>query len=97
MTGFRITQHTTTANKEIVEILIDGEVAGAIYPTEEGIKIVSAHFKGVGTEEDFSQHVSFEDGSKAYPPIPTIKIILDPERYTISNGKIVKLGKGHLA
>lgn len=43
MFTLRMAKHSIKQGVNLFEILQDGEVVGAIYPTERGIKIVSRH------------------------------------------------------
>lgn len=76
----------------IVEILIDGKVAGAIYPAgEKRVKIISAHIEKTEKEDGFSGEMIEDDGSKTRPPIPAVFIKFNPSPYIIKDNKIVKL------
>jgi hypothetical protein len=79
MITFRLAPHT--GGKEIVEVLCDGEVCAAIYPTTGNIiRIISAHMP----------IISFEDGRDDKPPIPAVAIAFAPEPYTIQHGSIIR-------
>jgi hypothetical protein len=73
---------TAFHDKEIVEVLCDGEVCAAIYPAteENAIKIVSAHMTAT----------TVDDGRNAKPPIPTVAIAFAPESYIIQHGSIIR-------
>jgi hypothetical protein len=72
---------TAFHDKEIVEVLCDGEVCAAIYPVEgDTIKIISAHMPTI----------SIEDGRDDKPPIPAVAIAFAPEPYTIQHGSIIR-------
>jgi hypothetical protein len=92
--SFRVGAHSVS-QAPIVEILIDGRVVSVIYPENENrIRIVSAHFKGVGKQDgSFTDHVQLDDGSNSNPPIPAISIIFEPGRYEIVGRRIVRLSK----
>ena len=76
--GFRIAEHSVQEGVQICEVLVDEQVVGVIYPTEKGIKIVSAHF--YSTEGD--------NGVGKIPPIPSISINFNPQPYSIIDGTI---------
>ena len=89
---FRKGRHTIIPDREIVEILVDGEVGGIIYPNgEEGIKIVSAHITYTETDPDFAGTVVEDDGTKTWPPIPAVLIQFHRTPYTIEGNRIVRL------
>ena len=67
--GFRIAEHEIERDTQIVEIIQDGEVVGAIYPTERGIKIISRYLF-----ENPEGAIEIERGK--LPPIPAILINL---------------------
>ena len=90
--SFRMGRHSIKPGVGIVEILVDGEVVGAIYPTgEKGIKIVSAHIEKTKTEEGFAGKVVEDDGAKSWPPIPAVLITFELRFYSIIVCRIVKL------
>jgi len=89
---FRIAPHSIFPNIRIVEILVDGEVAGVIYPAgEKGIKLVSAHIEATTVEEGFGGEVIEDDGRRSWPPIPAVLIQFNPSPYLIQGNRIVKL------
>ena len=89
---FRITNHSIFPGVHIVEIIIDGKVAGVIYPLhEKGVKLVSAHIEKTETEKDFSGEVIEDNGSESWPPIPSVLVTFNPSPYVIEGNKIVKL------
>ncbi len=91
---FRIKPHSIYTNIQVVEILIDGQTAGVIYPMrDKGIKLVSAHIEmeKMEIEKDFAGEVVKDDGSRDWPPIPAVLITFNPSPYTIIGNKIVKL------
>ena len=89
---FRITPHSILPNIRTVEILVDGEVAGAIYPAgDKDIKLVSAHIVDTAVEKGFRGEVIEDDGRKSWPPIPAVLIQFNPSPYLIQGNKIVKL------
>ena len=64
---FRIKPHSIHANIQVVEILIDGQTIGVMYPVrDKGIKLVSAHMEMEKTEieKDFAGEVVKDDGSR---------------------------------
>ena len=75
---FRLANHSIKAGVKIVEIILDGSVVCDIYPEERGVKIVSAHFS----------KVSQDDGSRIFPPIPSVDISFKPRRYIFRGNKI---------
>jgi hypothetical protein len=93
-TEFRLSQHQGIPETEIVEVIVNGEFAGAIYPFENGIKIVSAHMSDAKVGEEFAGEVVEDDGSSGWPPIPAVFISFDPSPYTIADGRVVKLEDG---
>jgi hypothetical protein len=79
-------------NTEAVEILVNGRVAGVIYPLDpRGIRIVSAHIGETTKDKEFSGEVVEYDGTSSWPPIPSVNIRFDPSPYRIEGGRIVKL------
>jgi hypothetical protein len=78
MITFRLAPYT--GGKEIVEVLCDGEVCAAIYPSASMIKIVSAHMTAT----------TIEDGRKSTPPIPAVAISFAPEPFIIQHGSIIR-------
>ncbi len=90
---FRIKPHSICADIQVVEILIDGQTVGVMYPMrDKGIKLVSAHMEMEKTEieKDFAGEVVKDDGSRDWPPIPAVLITFNPSPYTIIGNKIVK-------
>lgn len=79
---FRVMKHTVKPNQDLVEVLWDGIPCAAIYPTEKGIKLVSAHIHG---------EIKIEDQSVLIP-IPAVHINFDPQPYSIVDGKLIKHG-----
>lgn len=69
MFSFRLADHQGKPGVQLVEIVQNGEVVGAVYPTETGLKIVSRYLLA-----DPETAVEF-DRSKL-PPIPAILIHL---------------------
>ena len=69
MFSLRITEHTIKEGVKLLEILQNGEVVGAIYPTERGIKIVSRYLM-----DDPESAIEIERNK--FPPIPAILINL---------------------
>ena len=89
--SFRLAEHSIHRGVQIVEILVDGETAVAIYPRgDKGIMLVSAHIEDKETEEGFVGEV-VEDARRVWPPIPAFVITFNPSPYTIRGGKVVKL------
>ena len=88
---FKITEHPIKRRVEIVQILKDGEMVGAMYPHEDnGVKIISAHFGKPEIAEGLIDDIIINDGSTSNPPIPDITIKFFPCRYHIKDGKLVK-------
>ena len=94
---FKIQPHSVTPGLELVEIIVDGEVVGAIYPQgEKGIRVVSAHFTEIETDEGFEGEVVIDSGRSSWPPIPSVFITLDPQALYIAGGEIKKVKEaGH--
>lgn len=89
---FRIAEHSVYRGRQVVEVLVDGEVAAAIYPEGEGgLKIVSAHFEDAREDANFAGTVVEDTGSGKFPPIPAFHIQLGPCPYVIVGGTIVNL------
>lgn len=92
--SFRLARHSILSGASIVEILVDGEVAGVVYPAgEKTVRVISAHIKEVSEEEDFSGEVLENDGTGNWPPIPHVEIQFDPSPYVISGDRVVRLPK----
>lgn len=88
---FRLTEHSVHKDTKIVEVLVDGKVAGVMYPHEnKGIKIVSAHIEEKTVDKDFAGEVTTDDGIANWLPIPSVTIRFNPSPYTIVGGRIVK-------
>lgn len=87
---FRIAEHSVRPGVQLVEILLDGEVVGAIYPDPEknGIAIISAHFSEKNMPPDFEGEVLEDDGRGSFPPIPFIRLTFRPRKYVIVRGEI---------
>ena len=92
MISFRLAKHTILPGVSMVEILVDGEMAGVVYPAgEKGVRVISAHIRETKTEEEFFGEVIENDGSGNWPPIPHVEIQFDPSPYVISGGRVVRL------
>jgi len=93
MITFKTSEHTHRPNTQIVQILFDGKVVGAIYPEgDKGVKIVSAHFKGTAVKgQTVQQHVVFDEGVSSTIPIPSISMTFEPAPYEIKDGRIVRI------
>ncbi len=93
---FRPAQHSVFS-VGIVEVLLDGNVIAVIYPSDKGIRIVSAHFESSRGDE-LTPTVEVNNGKADFPPIPSIAVQFDPQPYHITQGKLVRVGKkSHLA
>ncbi|KKW45550.1 MAG: hypothetical protein UY96_C0019G0016 [Parcubacteria group bacterium GW2011_GWB1_56_8] len=69
MIGFRVVPHSILPGVQIVEVLVDGEVGGVVYPAgEKAIRIVSAHIAETATDEGFDGEVVEDDGTKSWQP-----------------------------
>jgi hypothetical protein len=90
MITVRPAQHSFTG-RPIVEILEDGVVVGVIYPTDSGIKIVSAHITEITEHPDFAGEVIQDDGKSSWPPIPSVQITFKPSPYVITPEGIKKI------
>lgn len=92
--SFRLAEHSIYPGVQVVEVLVGGEVVGAIYPRgDKGIMLVSAHIESKEIEEGFTGEV-IEDARRVWPPIPALVITFNPSPYTIRGGKVVKLSSG---
>jgi hypothetical protein len=93
---FRIAQHSISG-ANIVEILVDGNVVGVIYPTPDPkqLKIVSAHFESVETDTAFAGEVEADDGARGFTPIPATLITFEPSPWIISGNKVIKINTKH--
>lgn len=92
---FRLAKHTVHPDRTIVEILVHGEVAGVIYPTEDGIRLVSAHVAESKTEEGFAGEVLADDNTRRWPPIPSFDVTFRVSPYTIVWNTIVRIPPEH--
>ena len=90
MITVRPSEHSLTG-RPIVEILENNEVVGIIYPTESGIKIVSAHISTQEIDDDFNGEVIKDDGSGSFPPIPAVIIEFQPSPYIITPDGIIRI------
>lgn len=90
---FRSVEHSVKSGVQIIEVLLNNEVVGAIYPDSErnGISIVSAHFSEKDIPGDFDGVVTEDSGGNKFPPIPAVKIVFKPRKYIICDGKIQHL------
>ena len=79
--SFRITEHLVSPGMNLVEILLDGNVVGAVYPKDNSISIISAHFSEKEFPKDFDGEVVEDNGENKFPPIPSINIIFKPRKY----------------
>jgi len=87
--SFRIAEHSHKPGVRVVEILVDGKVAGTIYPQGENkIRIISAHFSEKDIPKDFDGEVIEEKESDI---VPAILIAFKPRRYIIVGKRIVYL------
>ena len=92
--NFRLNRHSLRPQTNIVEIVVDGEVVGVLYPHgEKGVKLVSAHIGSQAVDQDFSGSVVEDDGTSSWPPIPSILVEFAPSPYRIVGNKIVRLGE----
>ena len=96
MITFRFARHKTYGY-QIVEIILDGSVVGAIYPnrqTGNGIRIISVH-----TNIDESQLPQGFEGDIVLDPgsgglqIPAVEITFKPESWALVGGKVVKTSR----
>ncbi len=88
MVAFRLAKHSVRPNVELVEIILNGDVVGAIYPNKDGIVVVSAHFSTKNVPEGFDGEVIEDSVEGSFPPIPSAKITFKPRKYIIVRGKI---------
>ena len=89
---FRITEHSVFPGVHIVEILLEGQVIGVIYPRgEKEIRVVSAHVVEKEREKDFAGEVLEEDPARAWPPVPAFVIRFEPSPWMVVGNRIVKL------
>ncbi len=93
MVTFRLAKHRTHGH-QIVEIILDGNVVGVIYPnrqTRDGIRIISAHAKVDESQlpQDFEGDIVVDPGSGSIQ-IPTVEITFRPESWSLIGGKVVK-------
>lgn len=88
MVTFRLVKHSIRPNAKLVEIILNGNVVGAIYSNEDGIAVVSAHFSTKNVPKGFDGEVIEDNGEGSFPPIPSAKITFKPRKYVIVNGKI---------
>lgn len=94
-TTFRLKQHTVLPDIQVVEILVQGEVAGVIYPTEDGIRLVSAHVVESKTEDGFAGEVLADDNADRWPPIPSFDVTFRVSPYTIVGNTIIRIPPEH--
>ena len=87
---FRMAEHSVRPGVKIVEIVLNDNVVGVIYPDPErdGINVVSAHFSEKDIPDGFDGEVIEDNGENDSPQIPSIKITLRPKRYIIIDGRI---------
>lgn len=86
MITFRLVEHTQKSGVGTVEILLNGEVAGVIYPfNDKGIRIYSAHFQGV----EGRAVARFDSNEGAAIPVPSFTLgFKKPAPYTFEGGRI---------
>lgn len=94
MITFALKPHRVLSGENIVEILLDGEVIGGIYPDRRkpnGIKVVSVHMQEPTTDPEFSGEVVKDDGQLQWPPIPSVDIaFLASDWFIDETGRVVK-------
>lgn len=93
MISFHTKWHDLKPGVQILEIRVNGQMAATIYPDgEKGVKVVSAHFVGLGGEDptEFTRHISINDGRGEYPPIPSVDLAFNVSPYTYHTGRVVK-------
>lgn len=84
---FRLKRHSVIPGRQTVEVLMNGDVIGAIYPWEDdGIRIISAHFEAIETQEGFEGRVSIDQGEESLPPVPAVQIKFDPKVFYVTEG-----------
>ena len=92
---FRIKPHNVLRGTSMVEVIVDGEFAGGIYPDgDNGVIIISAHMEDMEIDEHFDGEVVYDDGSEILVGnigMPQISITFNPGPYSIIDGRIVKL------
>jgi hypothetical protein len=73
MITFRLAKHSLSDAVAIVEVLHDGKVCCAIYPSlsGRGLRIISAHF----------DELLYDHGSKSRPAIPELIVTFDRQPY----------------
>jgi hypothetical protein len=92
--SFRIVPHSVRAGRELVEILFDDEVVGAIYPADSrpGIKIVSVHITDQEISPELAAEVIHDDGTDKFPHIPSLELTFKPSPwYLTPDGRVVKI------
>ena len=88
MVTFRLVKHSIRPGMKLVEIVLNGNVVGAIYPDQNGIIVVSAHFSTKDITKGFDGEVIEDNGKGSFPPIPSVKMTFKPRKYIIVRGKI---------
>lgn len=86
--SFRIVEHSVRRGVQLVEVLLDGTVVGAIYPKDDGIMIASAHFSEKEFPKEFDGEVVEDNGLGKFPPIPSVSITFKPRKYYIIGNRI---------
>lgn len=78
---FKISRHESKP-VDVVEVMIDGNTCCTIYPGENFITVLSAHF--------VPDRIWLNENEDRQPPIPQIDIVFDPRPFEIIDGKLVR-------
>lgn len=91
--SFKVVPHLILPGQQIVQILLDGKVIGAIYPdrARNGINIVSVHMADKELDPKFEGTVMEDAGHKHFPHIPSIAITFKLSSWSLTpDGRVFK-------
>ena len=86
--SFSLAPHSVRPGEEIVQILLNGAVVGAVYADQQkqGIKVVSVHMSDKKLDPAFEGVVVDDDGSKSFPHIPALHVTFKLSPWSLTPG-----------
>lgn len=91
--NFSIKNHDYRKGIKLVQIQLNSETVGAIYPYMDrpAIKIVSVHMVDKQIDSDFAGQVVDDDGSETWPHIPAVHIQFEKSPWVLGRtGHVIK-------